>query len=139
MKREDLLKNQGYWTSKIQLDLYNQLNEYMRMNNLNRSELAKKLKVTKGYISQVLNGDFNHRLSKLVELSLAINKIPHVTFIDIDNEIINETDGYSTVLWQAKVKNSKPINTTSESKPVSTTIGFNTNSFYKAEIEATAI
>ena len=46
----------------------------MKDKKLNRSQLAKKLGVTKGYITQVLNGDFDHRISKLVDLSLAINK-----------------------------------------------------------------
>ncbi len=91
MKRKDLLKNEGYWISKIQIDLYNQLESYMEKTGLNRSQLAKKLGVSKGYISQVLNGDFNHRISKLVELSLAIEKIPEVVFRDL-NEVINQQE-----------------------------------------------
>lgn len=91
MKRKNLLKNEGYWISKIQIDLYNQLESYMDKTGLNRSQLAKKLGVSKGYVSQVLNGDFNHRISKLVELSLAIEKIPEVVFRDL-NEVINQQE-----------------------------------------------
>jgi len=104
MKREELLKNKGYWISKIQIDLYNQLENYMSENNLNRTKLAKELGVSKGYITQVLSGDFNHRISKLVELSLAINKIPEINFKDLNQLIKEESDGYKTVTWNYKIK-----------------------------------
>lgn len=106
MKREELLKNKGYWISKIQIDLFNQLENYMSENNLNRTKLAKELGVSKGYITQVLNGDFNHRISKLVELSLAINKIPEINFRDLNQLINEESDGYKTVTWNIKIKKS---------------------------------
>ncbi len=51
---------------------------------MNRSELAKKLGVTKGYISQVLNGDSDHRISKMVELSLAIGVVPDIRFKNLE-------------------------------------------------------
>ena len=104
MKREELLKNKGYWISKIQIDLYNQLENYMSENNLNRTKLAKELGVSKGYITQVLSGDFNHRISKLVELSLAINKIPEINFKDLNQLIKEGSDGYKTVTWNIKIK-----------------------------------
>lgn len=97
MKREQLLKNQGYWISKIQIALYNHLENYMRENELNRTQLAKKLGFSKGYISQVLNGDFNHRISKLVELSLAIGKIPDLNFMDLDDFIQKEKEPVKTI------------------------------------------
>ena len=80
MDRKQLLNSKEYWLSKIQIDLFNQLFNYLENNNMNRSELAKKLGVTKGYISQVLNGDSDHRISKMVELSLAIGVIPDIRF-----------------------------------------------------------
>lgn len=76
MKREDLLKSKEYWTTKIQLDLFELINEYMIENKLNRTQLAEKLGVSKGYITQILNGDFDHKVSKLVELALAFGKAP---------------------------------------------------------------
>ena len=80
MKRTELLQSPEYWTTKIQLELFSQMEDYMKENNLNRTQLAKELGVTKGYISQVLNGDFDHRVSKMVELSLAIGVIPQIYF-----------------------------------------------------------
>jgi transcriptional regulator with XRE-family HTH domain len=84
MKRTELLQSPIYWTTKIQIDLFNQMELYMKENNLNRTKLAEKLNVTKGYITQVLNGDFDHRISKLVELSMAIGVVPRVNFESMD-------------------------------------------------------
>lgn len=80
MTREELINSREYWIAKIQLDLFNQLKNYMNANNLSQSQLAEKLGVTKGYISQILNGDFDHRISKLVELALAIGYVPVITY-----------------------------------------------------------
>lgn len=87
MDRKQLLISKEYWLSKIQLDLFNQVFNYLENNNMNRSELAKKLGVTKGYISQVLNGDSDHRISKIVELSLAIGVVPDIRFKNLKEYI----------------------------------------------------
>lgn len=83
MERNELLKSKGYWLAKIQIELFQQLEKYMRENNLNRTELATRLGVTKGYISQVLNGNFNHHISKLVELAIAMERAPIVKFEEL--------------------------------------------------------
>lgn len=82
--REELIRSRGYWIARIQMDLFQQVDEYMRQNNLNRTQLAEKLGVTKGYISQILNGEFNHRIATLVDLSLAIGKAPKIEFVDLE-------------------------------------------------------
>ena len=87
---KELLKTPEYWTTHIQLDLYAHIKKYMKDNGLNRTQLAQKLGVTKGYITQVLSGNFNHRLSKLVELSLAIGLVPKIQFIP-ENEFSPNT------------------------------------------------
>jgi len=97
MKRKELLQNKGYWTAKIQMDLYEQLKDYMHKHNLNKTQFAQRLGCTKGYVTQILQGDFNHRVSKLVELSLAINKVPKLEFVELEDYIQeedNRTDSY---------------------------------------------
>jgi len=84
MKRETLIKSKGYNVTKIQNELFRLVEEYLKENNKNRSQFAKELKVTKGYVSQVLNGNFDFKLSKLVELSLAIGRIPEIQFVKFD-------------------------------------------------------
>jgi predicted XRE-type DNA-binding protein len=87
MKKEKLIRSKGYNITKIQNQLFRELNQFMEENNMNRTQLAKHLGVTKGYVSQVLNGDFDYKLSKLVELSLAMGKIPQLKFVDITQVI----------------------------------------------------
>ena len=57
MKREELLKSKEYWLSKIQIDLFNEMNRFMEEKGLNRTQLAELLGVSKGYVSQIMNGD----------------------------------------------------------------------------------
>jgi len=84
MKRDKLLKSKGYNLAKIQNELFRQLNEYIKKKGITRTQFAKELGVSKGYVSQVLNGEFDFKLSKLVELSLAIGKIPEIKFSSLE-------------------------------------------------------
>lgn len=86
MTRDELINSREYWITKIQLDLFAQIEQYMADNKLSRTQLAEQLGVTKGYISQVLNGDFDHKISKLVDLSLAIGKIPTITYGELPTQ-----------------------------------------------------
>lgn len=69
-------------------------------NKLKNKDLAQKLGVTKGYISQILNGNFDHKLSKLIELSLACDKIPYISYLDLEKYIkddyANDVDTYNS-------------------------------------------
>lgn len=84
MKRDKLLKSKGYNLTKIQNELFRQLNEYIESKGITRTQFANELGVSKGYVSQILNGEFDFKLSKLIELSLAIGKIPEITFKSIE-------------------------------------------------------
>ena len=84
MTRDDLLNSREYWIAKIQLDLFSQLDTYMSENTISRTQLAEKLGVTKGYVSQILNGDFDHKISKLVDLALAMGKVPEISYTSLD-------------------------------------------------------
>ena len=80
MTKEELIKTPEYWMENIQNELYRQVKKYLEDNRINQTQLAERLKVTKGYISQVLNGNFNFTLNKLIELSLAIGLVPDLEF-----------------------------------------------------------
>lgn len=71
----------AYWTQLIQLNLHDNIKRYIEDNNLTRAEFAEKLGVSKGYVSQILNGDFDHKLSKLTELALACDLVPRLELI----------------------------------------------------------
>jgi transcriptional regulator with XRE-family HTH domain len=92
--RKELISSKEYWLERSQVRLFAMLEEYMSMNKLTRSQLAEQLGVSKGYISQILNGSFDHRLSKLIELSLAVGNVPVIQFIPLDQiELENRLDG----------------------------------------------
>ena len=93
-------KSPAYWTQLIQLMLYNQIDQYLKRNGLTKKEFAEKLGVSKGYVSQILHGDFDHRLSKLTELALACGFVPKLDFVPIElaPQIANQYNGKS-VIW----------------------------------------
>ena len=77
------------------MELYRQITAFMESRHMNKTQLAEHLGCSKGYVTQLLNGDFDHKLSKFVELSLAINKIPEITFSDVDDYILSDEKGYT--------------------------------------------
>lgn len=91
MNRKEVLKNPEYWTAKTQIELYNQAKRFMEKSGRNQTQLADYLGVSKGYVSQLLNGDYDHRLSKFFELSLAFGVIPQIVFTPIENYIKEDT------------------------------------------------
>lgn len=98
MERAELLKSEGYWIAKLQTDLYRELVSFMERKHMNSSQLAKHLGCSKGYVSQLLNGNFDHKLSKLVELSLAIGKAPILEYKDVSEYILENDETFSSVL-----------------------------------------
>lgn len=87
MDRKEVLKSPEYWTAKAQVELYNQAECFMKETGRNKTQLAEYLGVSKGYISQLLNGDYDHRLSKFFELSLAFGVIPQIEFVPVEKYI----------------------------------------------------
>jgi transcriptional regulator with XRE-family HTH domain len=101
--REEVLRSPEYWFEEAQNELYRQVVEYMEKTGLNQTQLADKLGVSKGYVSQILKGEFNYTLKKLIEISLAVGKVPQVGYKSVE-EVIKE---------DSKTKESKkrsPIN-----------------------------
>lgn len=94
MKRDELLRSPEYWTAEYQNELYRQITAFMESRHMNKTQLAEYLGCSKGYVTQLLNGEFDHKLSKFVELSLAINKIPEITFSDVDEYILSDEKEY---------------------------------------------
>ncbi len=87
--KKEIIKSPNYWFEKTQNEFFRQFYDYIQNNKISQVEFAKKLNVTKGYISQILNGNFNPTLKKLIELSIAINKIPDIHFRSYDEILTN--------------------------------------------------
>ena len=82
---KELIEIPEFWIEKYQNELYSALKGYMEKNNLNQTELAKKLNFSKSYISQVLKDGFNHSLRKFIELSLAIDRVPNIQLVSFED------------------------------------------------------
>lgn len=102
MERNELLRSPGYWTAEFQNELYRHIEEFMQKNQMNKTQLADYLGCSKGYVTQLLNGDFDHKLSKFIELSLAIGQIPQISFRDIDEYIEMDKNAFTASFSIAK-------------------------------------
>jgi len=78
--REELLKTEEYWFEKIQNEIFRQVDAYLKENQLTQTQFAEQIGVSKGYVSQLMKGEFNYTLKKLIELSLAVGKAPVLEF-----------------------------------------------------------
>ena len=87
-KREELVNRPEFWLETIQNEIFRQVAAYLKDNNMTQTQFAMQLGVSKGYVSQVMKGEFNYTLKKLIELSLAVGKAPVVDFKPLA-EIVN--------------------------------------------------
>ena len=79
--QEELFESPAYLLTLYQNEIFREVHGYMQENGITQKELAKKLGVSDAYVSQILNGKFNFTLKKLIELGLAIGKIPKIKFV----------------------------------------------------------
>jgi transcriptional regulator with XRE-family HTH domain len=81
--REKILNQSSYWVEGINSFLYNAILDYMETNNINRTELAEHLGISKGRVSQILNdGEINFSIEKVIQIALKIDKFPVFEFKD---------------------------------------------------------
>lgn len=102
MKREEVLRSPAYWFEHEQNELFRQVHEYMEREGINRTELASRLNVSKGYVSQILNGNFNYTLKKWIELCLAIGVVP-AGYKKVDEVIKEEKDSIAKTEYECYV------------------------------------
>lgn len=94
MSRKEILSSPEYWMAKAQIDLYNRAEDFMAAKDMNRTQLAEYLGVSKGYVSQLLNGDYDHKLSKFFELAVAFGYIPKIEFQSIEDALAEDRYAY---------------------------------------------
>ncbi len=92
LKREELVNKPEYWLETIQNEIFRQVTTYLKENNMTQNQLAEQLGVTKGYVSQIMKGEFNYTLKKLIELSLAVGKVPVINFMPLAEIISAESE-----------------------------------------------
>ncbi len=89
-QRKELFKTPEYWLENIQNEIFRNVYSYMENADLNKAGLAKKLGFSRSYITQVLNGNFNFSLKKMIELSLAIGKVPKIEFENVESYVFDK-------------------------------------------------
>lgn len=82
--KSELLKRPNYLLTKYQNEIFRQLVSYMNSNKFSQKDIAEKLNVSNSYVSQVLNGNFNFTLKKLIEFGLMMGKVPSLEFLNPD-------------------------------------------------------
>lgn len=115
MTRHELVTSKEYILTTIQDDVFNAVQDYLESHGMTQTEFAAKLGVTKGYVSQILNGDFDHRLSKLVELCLAIGKRLEVRLEPLEE---NKAHFRSTFLIRSESSNEPKYSILATDTPV---------------------
>ncbi len=92
LKREELVTKPEYWLETIQNEIFRQVTAYLKDNNMTQNQLADQLGVTKGYVSQIMKGEFNYTLKNLIKLSLAVGKVPVINFMPLAEIISTESE-----------------------------------------------
>lgn len=95
LSKKELLSTPNYLLTKYQNEIFRQLVMFMESHNLTQRDVAKKLGVSASYISQILNGNFNFTLKKLIELGLMMDKIPNLEFVTFDEFWLKEKESSS--------------------------------------------
>lgn len=87
--REKVIKSPDYWMEMIQGGVFRLLSDFMEKNGLNQTQVAARLNFSSSYVSQILNGNFNYTIGKLISLALAVGQVPVLTFKPIE-EFLND-------------------------------------------------
>jgi transcriptional regulator with XRE-family HTH domain len=97
---DDLENDPEYKAEAISIDLAIKISEKMNEKKISQSELAKKLKVSKAYISQVLQGKNNMTLLTICKIGAALGLDPKVLFEDMKKEgIVDNTGKWRSSVW----------------------------------------
>lgn len=88
--KEELYTSKEFILANIQIELYQAIDDYLKENNMSRTAFAEKLKVSKGYVSQMMRGEYDHKLSKFVELALSIGKVPRIELQDLTDYLASQ-------------------------------------------------
>lgn len=106
-----ILVSEGYWLGDFQVKLLDSITKYMEKKGINQTQLAEELGCSKSYISQILNGNFDHRISQYIKLLIAVGKIPVIELTDIEKKTDDSKLLSCTVINDFKSRNIKNANT----------------------------
>lgn len=104
--KEKILNEPSFWIEGINGFLYDAIVSYMKENDLNQTQLAEYLGISKGRVSQILNdGEINFSIAKIIEIALKIGKYPvfkledkkeYLNHSQKDENVVNMVMDYDT-------------------------------------------
>lgn len=80
MTREELLKSPEYHLAGLQMSVYNMLEREKDIKNLTNFQLAKQLNISVARVKQILEGDYDGKVSQLIEIALKLGYTPEFKF-----------------------------------------------------------
>lgn len=80
MTREEILKSPEYHLAGLQVSVYNMLEREKSIKNLTNLQLAKQLNISVARVRQILDGDYDGKVSQLIEIALKLGYIPEFKF-----------------------------------------------------------
>ena len=89
MTKSEIEKIVTDYTEAIHQQLLEQITNFLDNKKISNAELARIMGCSRAYISQLFHQESDHKLSKLILLSIAIGKKPIVTFQDIPSYSLN--------------------------------------------------
>lgn len=84
MDRKELISSPEYWLAQFQIDFFRLVKEYQIINGFNKWQLQNDLGLTEHKLNQILAGEAYLTFDEICTLSIRMNKVPKLTFIDLD-------------------------------------------------------
>lgn len=72
---QEAQKDPAYWTAKVTHSFAISINNMMVEKNITKTDLAKKIGVSKAYITKVLRGEANFTVETMVKFSMALGYV----------------------------------------------------------------
>jgi hypothetical protein len=82
MTRKELVLCREYVLAEMQVKLHNLFEGYLDGIGLKRRDLAGNLNITDRQVNEIMDLDYDQKMSKMIELALSIKKVPIVFFVD---------------------------------------------------------
>ena len=110
IEQSEILGMPEYWFQEAQLDFYNQVKNYMKKEKINNVQLAGRLGVGKSYVTQILNGEYNYSLKKLIDICLAIGIVPKINYTPLEAVIKEDAEKKTEVVIELALPLSNEFN-----------------------------
>lgn len=91
---KELENDPEYIAEGLALELAVSAFKKMTIDGISRKELADRLDVSRGYVSQILSGKTNMTVLTVCKLAVALGMRPEVRIADPANIYLNESAGY---------------------------------------------